>query len=98
MIEFINDYADVSSDNDDNNDDIKNEKVDLDNFIDDTEIENNPSDFCGLSNVKRSLSDAEEDAFSESDIEVFLDEITEASFVSVLKMKRKILFHAQKKN
>ena len=97
MIEYINDYADVSSDNDGNNDDIKNEKVDLDNFIDDTEIENNPSDFCGLSNVKRSFSDAEEDAFSESDIEVFLDEITEASFFSVLKMKRKILFHAQKK-
>ena len=39
----------------------------------------NPSDYYGFTNVTRTYSNAEEDAFSNSDITDFLDEDLEAS-------------------
>lgn len=49
-------------------------------FIDDfTEIENNnPSDYYGSTNVTRILSSTEEDNFSQSDVDAFLEDDVEA--------------------
>ena len=50
-----------------------NDKVSLDNFIDDnTEIDNNPWGYYDLININRSISDVEEDVFSEFYAEDFL--------------------------
>ena len=64
-MEYINDYADVSNYNDNNNDDIENGEVSLNNFIDDIEIENDLADSYDLPNVMRSISVAKNGAFSE---------------------------------
>ena len=79
-MEYLNCYVEVSDDSDENKQEQEIiAKVSLDNFIDDnTEIENNLSDYYGLTNITRSISDAKKDAFSESDIEDFPDKNLEA--------------------
>ena len=81
-MESLDYYADVSgSDTNDDDDSIKcvSEESTYDReYIDDTEIVNNPSDYYGLTNVTRSVSDAEGDVSSQSDIDAFLDEGVEA--------------------
>ena len=55
-----------------------NDKVSLDNFIDDnTEIDNNPWGYYDLIDINRSISDVEEDVFSEFYTEDFLDKNVE---------------------
>ena len=55
-----------------------NDKVSLDNFIDDnTQIDNNPWNYYDLTNVNRSISDVEKDVFSEPYTEDFLDKNVE---------------------
>ena len=55
----------------------KNE-VSLDSFIDDLTLDGNPLDYYGFTNVTRAISCAEEDPFSESDVEKILDNNVEA--------------------
>ena len=43
-----------------------------------TQIETHPSDYLGLRNIERKISSLEEDAFSQSDVEDFLDPDVEA--------------------
>ena len=51
----------------------------LDKFIDNgTEIKNNPSDYYDITNVIRSVFNAEEEAFLQSDGDAFLNEDAEA--------------------
>ena len=71
-MEFINYYADFSDS--DNNSESEN-KEDQD-FIDDTEIENYPSDYYGLLHVTRTFSEDENDVHSETDLEAFRNEDT----------------------
>ena len=71
-IEFVNYYAEVSKSNDDSKLDVEENKEDQD-LIDDTEIKNNPSDYYGILNVTRSVSDAENDARSETDSKTFIN-------------------------
>lgn len=69
-MEFIN-YAGVSeNDSDSDNSELRESVNDCD-FIDDTKIENNPSDYYDLTDAKRSISYAENDAFSEKDLALF---------------------------
>ena len=65
-MQFIDYYADVcgSDTNDNNNKKVSEEPAYDREVIDDTEIENDPSDYYDLTNVTRSASEAEEDAFS----------------------------------
>ena len=51
----------------------------LDKFIDNgTEIKNNPSDYYDLTNVIRSVFNAEEEASLQLDVDAFLNEDAEA--------------------
>lgn len=45
-----------------------NEEVSLDSFIDNSIVDNNPSDYCGLINVTISMPSPEEGIFSDSNI------------------------------
>ena len=77
-MEYLDCYAEVSSDFDESEKEQKDDQVSLNNFIDeDSEMDNKTSDYYGLTNITRSMSDAEDDAFSESNIEDFLDENVE---------------------
>ena len=52
---------------------------DEDFIVDFTEMENNnPSEKCGLTNITRTSSNAEQDNFFQSDMDVFLDEDIES--------------------
>ena len=70
-MEIINYYADVCARDSDSDIEIREEEEDRDFADNNTEIENNRSDYYGLTNVARSISDAENDAFSETDLEAF---------------------------
>ena len=77
-MEFIDYYNDVSGrdtyDGDDDNKRVSEESTYDREFINDTEIENNLLDYyCWII-----MSDAEEDPFSQSDMDAFLDEDVEA--------------------
>ena len=77
-MEYLDCYAEVSSDFDESEQERKDDQVSLNNFIDeDSEMDNKSSDYYGLTNITRSISDPEDDAFSESYIEDFLDENVE---------------------
>ena len=77
-MEYLDCYAEVSSDFDESEKEQKDDQVSLNNFIDeDSEMDNKTSDYYDLTNITRSMSDAEDDAFSESNIEDFLDENVE---------------------
>ena len=70
-MEFIDYYTDLSgSDTDDIGKDDNNEvSLSLRKFIDDdNDIENNPLDYYDLTNVTRSVSNAEGDAFLQLDL------------------------------
>ena len=54
-MEYINYYADVSDSDSGSEAEVKKNKEDQD-FIDDTEIENNSSDYYGMLNVTRTIS------------------------------------------
>ena len=56
------------------------DEVSLDSFVDDSTPDRNPSDYYGFTNVTRSVSSAEEDAFSESDVEKFLNNNVETRY------------------
>lgn len=56
-MEFINYYADVGDRDSDSEADLRENKEGQDN----TEIENNPSDYYGLLNITRNISDSEND-------------------------------------
>ena len=70
-MEYLGCYFQVSSSSDQRED-----EVNLSNFIDDDfQINNNkPSDYYGFTNITRTVSDAEEDAFSVFDVDDFLNE------------------------
>ena len=56
---------------------VENEEDEI--FLDDlTQIESQPSDYFGLRNVESSVSSAEEDVFSHSDVAYFIDFDVEA--------------------
>lgn len=79
-MEFIDYYTDVSGSDADGNSNRENSEESTYGhiFIENTEIQNNLSGYYGLTNVTKSTSDAEEDAFSESDTNAFLDKDVEA--------------------
>lgn len=78
-MENLDCYVDVNCDFNESEQEQENDQVSLNDFIDDdSETDNNPSDYYGLTNIRRSISDAEDDAFFGSDIEEFLDENVEA--------------------
>ena len=79
-MEYLDCYAPTSSDNaESEHEDDVDDQVSLDNFIEDgPQIENNLPDYHPLRNITRSMSDTEEGAFPESDVEAFLDENTRA--------------------
>lgn len=78
-MENLDCYVDVNCDFNESEQEQENDQVSLNDFIDDdSETDNNPSDYYGLTNIRRSISDAEDDAFFGSDIEEFLDESVEA--------------------
>ena len=64
-MEFINYYADVGDRDSDSEAKLRENKEDQDY----TEIENNPSDYYGLLNITRNISDCENDPFLETDLE-----------------------------
>ena len=73
-MEFIEHSADVSGDNAKVNDNFSYENEEDKDFIDDsTQTERQPSDYLGLRNIKRETSCTEDDIFSQSDVEDFLD-------------------------
>ena len=55
--------------------------------MDDTEVENNVPDYNGLTNVTRSISDAESYAFPETDLAAFQNEDEKEDDFSNLKVK-----------
>ena len=78
-MEYLDWYAEVSNDFDESEQEQEDDQVSLTNFIDDnSEIDNSVSDYYGLTNITQSISDAENDVFSGSDIEDFFDENVEA--------------------
>ena len=78
-MENLDCYVDVNCDFNESEQEQENDQVSLNDFIDDdSETDNNPSDYYGLTNIRRSISDAEDDAFFGSDIEEFLVESVEA--------------------
>ena len=78
-MENLDCYVDVNCDFNESEQEQENDQVSLNDFIDDdSETDNNPSDYYGLTNIRRSISDAENDAFFGSYIEEFLDENVEA--------------------
>lgn len=64
-MEFINYYADVGDRDSDSEAELRENKEGQDN----TEIENNPSDYYGLLNITRNISDCGNDPFLETDLE-----------------------------
>ena len=82
MAEFIIFQAAVDNDNEYvfSEDEFIHDKneVSLDSFIDDLTLDGNPLDYYGFTNVTRAISCAEEDPFSESDVEKILDNNVEA--------------------
>ena len=82
MAEFIIFQAAVDNDNEYvfSQDEFIHDKneVSLDSFIDDLTLDGNPLDYYGFTNVTRAISCAEEDPFSESDVEKILDNNVEA--------------------
>ena len=83
MTEFLNLDAEENQDENmvsEDEDLEKCNKVSLDSFIDDSIQKNdNPSAYYGFTNITRTYSSDEEDAFSEFDIRDFLDEDVETS-------------------
>ena len=70
-MEFINYYTYLSgSYSDSDHTDIRESLQDRE-FIDDSDIENNPSDYYDLNNVSRFISDVKYEAFLESDLAAF---------------------------
>ena len=82
MAEFIIFQAAVDNDNEYvfSEDEFIHDKneVSLDSFIDNLTLDGNPLDYYGFTNVTRAISCAEEDPFSESDVEKILDNNVEA--------------------
>ena len=82
MAEFIIFQAAVDNDNEYvfSEDEFIHDKkeVSLDSFIDDLTLDGNPLDYYGFTDATRAISCAEEDPFSESDVEKFLDNNVEA--------------------
>lgn len=78
-MKFIHYYTDVSGSYTNVGDDDDSNEISLSllKFIDDTEIQNNPSDYYCLKNVTTSVSDAERDAFSQSDVDAFMNKDVE---------------------
>lgn len=70
-MKYLDCYAEVSSDNVEiEQENGFNHQVSLDNFIDDDpQIENNLSDYYGLTNITRLTCDVKEDTFSEMVVE-----------------------------
>lgn len=68
-MEFVNFCASDSDDSNRENESEKQLSADDQDFIDDTEIDQNPSDYYGLTNVTRSFSHARNDAQSDDEIE-----------------------------
>ena len=83
MTEFLNLDAEENQDENmvsEDEDLEKCNKVSLDSFIDDSIQKNdNPSAYYGFTNITRTYSSDEEDAFSKFDIRDFLDEDVETS-------------------
>ena len=78
-MENLDCYVDVNCDFNESEQEQEHDQVSLNDFIDgDSETDNNPSDYYGLTNIRRSISHAEDDAFFGSDIEEFLVESVEA--------------------
>ena len=82
MAEFIIFQAAVDNDNEYvfSEDEFIHDKneVSLDSFIDDLTLDGNPLDYYGFTNVTTAITCAEEDPFSESDVEKILDNNVEA--------------------
>ena len=72
-------YAHVSDEDVEVNDDIFSENEEHKDFINVlTLIQSQPSDYYRFQNIERLISSAEEDAFSQSDVDSFLDSDVEA--------------------
>lgn len=69
MAEYLDSIAAVDDDDSSDSEYIwGNEEVSLDSFIDNSTVDNNPSDYCGLINVTISMPSPEEGIFSDSNI------------------------------
>ena len=78
-MEFVEQYAEVSDEDGQVSDSSLVEDEEDENFLDDlTQTESQPSDYFGLRNVESSVSSAEEDVFSQSDVTYFIDFDVEA--------------------
>ena len=67
-MEFFNFYASGSDDSDSGNEAEDQSNADDQDFIGNIKIDQNPSDYYGLTKVTRSFFDTENNAFSDDDI------------------------------